>query len=102
MVIHDFDVMRIGVSPPEADTPLVVDSNAVLTFPVSCQSFQSIAGRNSQIIDRLSSIQHRQLSERRLLYVLAKPPGSFSFEDPPSFSVPEAPDHIGKYNVPRY
>jgi hypothetical protein len=51
--------MRIGISPPETDPPLIVDSNAVLTFPVSCQFFQPIAGRNSQILDRLRRIQHR-------------------------------------------
>jgi hypothetical protein len=66
--------MRIGISPPETDPPLIVDSNAVLTFPVSCQFFQPIAGRNSQILDRLRRIQHRQLPKSRFLYVLAKPP----------------------------
>lgn len=56
MVIHDLNVVRVAVSPPETDPPLVVDPNAVLTFPVSCQFFQPIPGWDSQVLDRLRGI----------------------------------------------
>ena len=42
VIIHDFHVQGIQTIPPEADPPLSVDSNAVLTFPVILQSFQVV------------------------------------------------------------
>jgi hypothetical protein len=30
VVIDDLDVMRIGILPPEADAPLIIDADAVL------------------------------------------------------------------------
>jgi hypothetical protein len=42
MVIDDLHVKRIAVAPRKADTPLVVDSDAVLTGSISLKFLQSI------------------------------------------------------------
>lgn len=49
MVVHDFDVTRVTVFPQEADTPLIVDPDAVLTLSIAVQRFQTIARRNRQV-----------------------------------------------------
>jgi hypothetical protein len=43
VVIHYLDVVRIAVTPREADPPAVIDPNAVLAGPVLFQRLQPIA-----------------------------------------------------------
>ena len=45
MVIHDLDIVRIARSPVEADAPLIVDADAVLTLAIAVKSFETIARR---------------------------------------------------------
>jgi len=35
MIIADFHLMRVTVSPSETDAPLIIDPNAVPAFPVA-------------------------------------------------------------------
>jgi len=43
MVIHNLNVVGISTTPYKADAPLIVDANAVLSFSVTFERFQSIA-----------------------------------------------------------
>jgi len=45
VVIDNLDLVRVAVSPLEADPPLVVDSNTVLARAISGQPFQPVAWR---------------------------------------------------------
>jgi hypothetical protein len=56
MIINDFHVMRIAVYPAEADSPLIVDPNAILTGAIAREFFQSIAWRHAQVVERLRRI----------------------------------------------
>lgn len=49
MIVRDFDIPKILSICYEADSILVINSNAVLTFPVTMKSFQSVARYSSQI-----------------------------------------------------
>jgi hypothetical protein len=40
MVVHDFDLVGVPFAPHKANTPLVVNANAVLPLPASFQGFQ--------------------------------------------------------------
>jgi hypothetical protein len=51
MIICYFNLMRISVGKPEADAPLVVYRNRVLSFPVALQAMKTIARGHPQIID---------------------------------------------------
>jgi hypothetical protein len=42
VVVRDLDLIGVGVPPGEADTPLLVDADAVLTLPVAVQLLQPI------------------------------------------------------------
>jgi hypothetical protein len=46
VIIDDFDFVRTIFLPAEANAPLVVDSNGILAFAVSLESFQTVAGRD--------------------------------------------------------
>jgi hypothetical protein len=35
VIIHDLNIMGVTVKPLEANTPLIVNPDAVLTFPVA-------------------------------------------------------------------
>jgi hypothetical protein len=60
VVIRDLYVVSVAIPPHEADAELVVDGNTVLAIPVMLQLFQSIAGRNSQILHSGGCVEHGQ------------------------------------------
>jgi hypothetical protein len=60
VVIHDLDICWTGVGPYEADSPLIVDANAVLPFAVTPQSFQVIPRRRLHEVQGLGRIQLRE------------------------------------------
>lgn len=59
MVIGDLDLDCITLPPHEADTPLLVDSNGVLTEAVARELFQPIAWWNAQIVEAHSRIDEK-------------------------------------------
>ena len=48
MIIKDFYVMGIAAFPNEADTPLIVNSNAMLPRSIAFQFFKPVRGRDTQ------------------------------------------------------
>jgi hypothetical protein len=50
VIVDNFDVFRTCVSPPKADTPLIVDPNAELACALALQGFQTIPRWYSKII----------------------------------------------------
>jgi hypothetical protein len=63
VVVDDFDVGRIAVLPAETDSPLIIDSNSILTPPISGESFQSISRWDPQISNGIRCIQDQKLSQ---------------------------------------
>jgi hypothetical protein len=63
VIVHDFDINDILAKKTKADTPLIVDSNAPLPATLSDQGFETIAGWDSQLVNEIYSIQHRELSQ---------------------------------------
>jgi hypothetical protein len=51
MIIDNLDVRRSGllVEPFEANSPLIVDANAVLSFPVASESLEAIPRQGGEI-----------------------------------------------------
>jgi hypothetical protein len=63
MVINDLDATCPACSPDKTDSPLIVDSNAVLAFASAFKGLQSIARRNFQVRQRIRPIQLLKLSQ---------------------------------------
>src|SRR5215831_20499015 len=62
MVVDDLDVPRAVVSPTEADSPLVVDPDAVLPASIAAELLEPVSRRHTQIVQVLGTVQHLQLS----------------------------------------
>ena len=56
--------MRLAVTPGEANPPLIIDPNAVLSSPISLECFEMVARRNTQILQLRGGIQVEQLAPR--------------------------------------
>jgi hypothetical protein len=63
VVIDDLDIRRPRRRPRETDPPLVVDADAVLTHPITLQRLETIAWRNSYIVEDDGCIENHQLPE---------------------------------------
>ena len=85
----------MAIAPFEANAPLVVDPNAVLTGAVSAQSFQSIGRRHAQILQGLRPVEHSQLAQGNLLNVGRQPARPLPLKDLLCFCVLETLDHAG-------
>jgi hypothetical protein len=93
VVVRDLHVAGISEFPPEADAPLIVDTNAVLACSRTRKSFQPIARRNSEVLDRIRGIQKQELPMSSPLHVGWKPLRSLSLEDPLGLPITKASNH---------
>jgi len=57
VVVGDLDVEGVSFTPDEADSPLVVDPDAVLPFAIPLQLFQPIPGRHSEVLERTRAVK---------------------------------------------
>src|SRR4029077_14740893 len=81
VIICNFNFVRVSVHPPEADSPLPVDANAMLPLPVALESFQAVSGRNSQVFEANRRIHKLQFVQRLLLDVPWRFPGALTLPD---------------------
>lgn len=51
VIIDNVDVMGIVGFPPEANAPLLVDTNTMLTGSITTQCFEPIPRRETQVFD---------------------------------------------------
>ena len=61
MVVSHFYVGWTAVRPSEANTVLIVDTNAVLPLPVTAQWLQAITRWNAEVGDRRCTVQEKKL-----------------------------------------
>jgi hypothetical protein len=57
VIVHDLGVIRTVLRPYEAYPVPVVDADAVLSFPVTFQSFKPVARRYPQFVERIDRIE---------------------------------------------
>src|ERR1022692_693729 len=91
MIVHYLNFNRVAFNPAEADPPLVVDPNTVLTSPITGQCLQPISGNHSQIGNGCRRLNVIELSLGHHGDTL-KLPAELAPEDLLGF-VPERPDH---------
>jgi len=93
VIVGDLNIKGITVLPSEADPPLVVDPDAVLTFPIAGQLLETIPGWNSQVAQRISRVEHEELPQGRAVNTLREPSRALAIEDPLGLRVSKAPNH---------
>ena len=94
MIVNEFDFVGVVTDPSKADSPLIVDANAVLPTTISSELLEAICRGDEQILEGLGGIQQEQLSQRNPLKVLREPPYVFSSKDPTGVFVGKGFDHL--------
>jgi hypothetical protein len=79
MVIKYLDIKRITISPNEADAILIIDTNTVLSLPISFQRFKVIPRKDCEIAQHMRGVQLHQLTFRDS-GDLVKPPRGLAFK----------------------
>ena len=54
MIADDLDFVRVVITPNETDTESIVDSDAVLSAPVTFERLEAVAGKDSQVLESMS------------------------------------------------
>lgn len=67
MAICDFNVKRVTALPFETDAPLIVNSDAVLSFAIAAKFFKSVCRWNTQVLQIDCIVDHAQFSQSNLL-----------------------------------
>jgi hypothetical protein len=93
MVIHDLDLVGVAVLLLKANSPLIVDSDAVLMLPISQQPFEPVAWDRRQFCEVGNCIEHDQLPQSGTLDG-SEPPASVQQEQPFSLRRAEGLDHV--------
>ena len=93
MIVCDFYLHGALVYPDKADTPLVVDADAVLACPISSQCFQPVRGWYHQVTQPRRRHYTLQPHSGPSLDVRWKVTDQLSTEEPLSVIVPEAVHH---------
>jgi hypothetical protein len=62
VVVRDFDFIGVTVHPSKADAILVVDSDAVLSFPIASEPFETIPGGYAEFPEVQNPVQLCQLA----------------------------------------
>lgn len=78
MVIHDLHVIGTVV-PAEADSPLIVDADAVLPRAVPAQRLQAISRRDAEVCKGDGVVEHSELAARARLNILGQLLGEATF-----------------------
>jgi hypothetical protein len=95
MVVDDFHVVGVAISPLEADAILIIDSDAVLTFALAVQSLQPVSGRYTQIIQRHGGMQQEELFQCPHFQIGGNPSTSPRLPKLLRIRIPEACNHEG-------
>jgi hypothetical protein len=63
VIIGDLDFIRIVLSPYEADPPLIVYANGMLSFSLTSQFLQPIPRGRAKIVNAPRIVQHSELPQ---------------------------------------
>src|SRR3990172_4207303 len=95
VVVADLDVMGVSVLPAEADSPLVVDPNAVLADAVPGEALQAVPWRHAELVQSLGGVHEQQLAVRSSLHVRCQLARPLPLKHLPCLGVPEGSNHRG-------
>jgi hypothetical protein len=101
MIIRDLNIKRVRTFPFETNPPLIIDSNTILSYPVTASFFESIRWWNSQVVDIDGIVDHTEFSQSHLLNVRWQFTRLFALIDFLCLIVFEGFDHANDYIVRR-
>ena len=94
MIVDDLYVVCVGSEPAEADAPLIVDADTMLTGPIPGEFFKTVCGRDAKVEEARRRIKHDQLAKSNALKVRRHPANPLPFKQALCVAVAEAADHV--------
>jgi hypothetical protein len=92
VIVHNLNMVRGPIAPEEAEPPLIVNADAMLSLSVAVQCFQAVPWRRCQIPQLGGAGQLPKLSAGNLLDSL-KAPARLPMVKPLSLGAPERLNH---------
>ena len=100
VVVHEFNFPYGIVAPLEAEPPLIVNADAMLTASIAVQGFEAIAWRDLKVIDLLCRVDGKKFGSRTALYLVGNAPNRVASEERDRTFVGEALDQDdGAYRI---
>ena len=65
MIVREFDIRSVGRVPAKANTPRIVDADAVLTGTVALQPLQAIARGSQEVIETICFVEINEFAPCR-------------------------------------
>ncbi len=93
VIVDDFYIVGILVTPNEADTVLIVDADAVLAPAITLERFKSIARRNSKVVKLERCVENGELLPCRDANVGRNAAGFARFPEQARVRITDAYDH---------
>ena len=93
MVVNDLNPFWTSIAPPEADTPLIIDSDTVLSRPITAQKLETIARRDPEVLQTTRSVNLTQLAQRDTRNARVQGRNKFPRKQPLSLTITERLDH---------
>jgi hypothetical protein len=93
VVVDDFHVPCRAFAPFEANPPLIVDADTLLSAPVTVQSFEAIARRQAQIVELYSGVDGEKLAPHAILNLIRQSLNDVAGKQRRRALVGEALDH---------
>jgi hypothetical protein len=102
VVINYFNVAGILTFPTKANSPLIINSNAMLSATISLQGFEPISWRSAQIVQSARLIEQEQFAPGNSLYLDRQFSRNFIRENSLRFRARKVAYHPSYYNALRY
>lgn len=64
MVVNDLNPFWTSFAPPEADTPLIIDSDTVLSSTITAQTLEAVTRRNPEVFQTARGVNPTQPAQR--------------------------------------
>jgi hypothetical protein len=93
VIVNYLDLVCVAISPHKADSPLLVDSDAVLALAVPPQLLQAVTAWDPQILDSLRRMEEDQLPIRGPMKLGRQAPRSLSVEYPLGIPIRKRANH---------
>jgi hypothetical protein len=93
VIVYELNIVSVSLVPAEADTPLVIDPNAVLSLSISSQFLKAISRRDNKVVQSLRRIQQEQLPLSAAPQITREFPRRLAVKYLFSFFGRKSPDH---------
>jgi hypothetical protein len=102
VIIDHFHVIGMTDSPHKADSPLIIDANAVLSCTIAPELLEAVARRHSKVCQRRGGVKHDEFLSSTSLHAARPAPHGLAAEQPLRVPASKRGDHAPDNSAMRY